>query len=65
MSDNLIQNVSVLAEKDLEAGILRVYADVAGQLVPIAAEKLGSLGTHDVSPSGGSVPPSESTETPA
>lgn len=65
MSDNRIENIALVAEKDVEAGLLRVYADVLGQLVPIAAEKLGLLGTHEVSPSGSSDSPTESSESPA
>lgn len=60
MSDNRIEGVTLVAEKDVEAGLLRIYADVLGQLVPLAAEKLGLLGTHEVSPSGDSGSPSES-----
>lgn len=60
MSENRIEGVTLVAEKDVEAGLLRIYADVLGQLVPVAAEKLGLLGTHEVSPSGESDSPSGS-----
>lgn len=60
MSDNLVQNVAIHAEKDVEAGLVRIYADVFGQLVPIAAEKLGLLGTHDPSPTDDGESPSPS-----
>jgi hypothetical protein len=51
MADNRIEVGGLVAEKDVEAGLLRVYADVGGQLVPIASEKLGLLGTHEVADS--------------
>jgi hypothetical protein len=60
MSDNIIEGVTLVAEKDVEAGLLHIYADVLGQLVPVASEKLGLLGTHVVSPSGESDSPSDS-----
>jgi hypothetical protein len=60
MSDNRIEGVTLIAEKDQEAGLLRIYADVLGQLVPIAAEKLGLLGTHEASSSGEDASPASS-----
>jgi hypothetical protein len=60
MSENRIEGITLVAEKDVEAGLIRIYADVLGQLVPVAAEKLGLLGTHEVSPSGESDSPSGS-----
>jgi hypothetical protein len=60
MAEDRIEGVGLVAEKDLETGLLHIYADVLGQLVPVASEKLGLLGTHEPSQSGDPDSPSES-----
>jgi hypothetical protein len=43
MADTPLRNLVVRAEKDLEHGLLTLFAEVEGKLVPIATEKLGAF----------------------
>lgn len=51
-ADALIKNVAVHALKDTEAGLVRIFAEIEGKLIPLGAEKLGTLENAADAPKG-------------